>query len=76
MQMQHVKANNRILYFDALECLAIFLVISVHSCWLNGNVLAGISMSLYPLAVPVFFQLLVWSIIVYRLVMPFVLVPL
>lgn len=56
MKMQHVKANNRILYFDALECLAIFLVISVHSCWLNGNVLAGISMSLYPLAVPVFFM--------------------
>ena len=48
--------SKRILYFDALETLSIFLVVSVHSVWLNGNVPASISMSLSPAAVPVFFM--------------------
>ena len=46
----------RVLYFDALETLSIFLVVSVHSVWLNGSVPASISMSLSPAAVPVFFM--------------------
>lgn len=48
--------RKRVLYFDALETLSIFLVVSVHSVWLNGNVPASISMSLSPAAVPVFFM--------------------
>lgn len=55
--MQRVETSNkRILYFDAIEVLAIYLVMSVHGVWLNGNVLSSISMSIPPLAVPVFFM--------------------
>ena len=46
----------RILYFDALESFAIFLVVAVHSVWLNGDIPASISMSLSPVAVPLFFM--------------------
>lgn len=46
----------RILYFDAIESFAIFLVVSVHSVWLNATVPASISMSISPSAVPLFFM--------------------
>lgn len=48
--------GNRILYDDAIESFAIFLVVAVHSVWLNGNIPASISMSLSPAAVPLFFM--------------------
>lgn len=46
----------RIKYYDWLEAVAIFLVCSVHAVWLKGNVAASISMSLVPMAVPIFFM--------------------
>ena len=46
----------RIRYYDWLEALAIFLVCSVHGVWLRGTVAASISMSLVPMAVPIFFM--------------------
>lgn len=48
--------KQRILYFDALETLAIFLVVSVHNVWLRGTVASSIAMALCQLAVPVFFM--------------------
>lgn len=46
----------RIKYYDWLKSLAMFLVISFHSCWLRGTVGASVSMSLMPMAVPLFFM--------------------
>lgn len=46
----------RIRYYDYLESLAIFLVLSFHQVWLKGNVPASISMSFVPMAVPLFFM--------------------
>lgn len=46
----------RIRYYDWLESLAIFLVLSFHQVWLKGNVPASISMSFVPMAVPLFFM--------------------
>lgn len=56
MQQGKAVTPKRILYYDALEVLAIYLVMSVHSVWLNGNVFSSISMSIPPLAVPLFFM--------------------
>lgn len=47
---------HRILYFDAIKSFAIFLVVAVHSVWLNATVPASISMSISPTAVPLFFM--------------------
>lgn len=46
----------RIKYYDWLEAFAIFLICSVHAVWLKGTVAASISMSLVPMAVPIFFM--------------------
>lgn len=46
----------RIRYYDWLESLAIFLVLSFHQVWLKGNVPASISMAFVPMAVPLFFM--------------------
>ena len=46
----------RIRYYDWLEAVAVFLVCSVHQVWLRGTVGASISMSIVPMAVPLFFM--------------------
>lgn len=48
--------KQRILYFDALETLAIFLVVSVHNVWLRGTVASSVAIAFCQLAVPVFFM--------------------
>lgn len=54
--LEQTGKKSRILYFDALEVVAIFLVVSVHNVWLNGTVASSVAMALCPLAVPVFFM--------------------
>ncbi len=46
----------RIRYYDWLESLAIFLVLSFHQVWLKGTVASSISMAFVPMAVPLFFM--------------------
>ena len=47
----------RIRYYDYLETLAMFLVITMHQGWLKGTLACSISMSLAPMAVPLFFMI-------------------
>lgn len=46
----------RIRYYDYLESLAIFIVLSFHQVWIRGDLPATISMSFVPMAVPLFFM--------------------
>lgn len=46
----------RIRYYDYLESLAIFIVLSFHQVWIRGNLPASIAMSFVPMAVPLFFM--------------------
>lgn len=47
----------RIRYYDYLEALAMFLVITMHQGWLKNTIPCSISMSLAPMAVPLFFMI-------------------
>ena len=46
----------RIRYYDWLEALAIFIVLSFHQVWLPGTAAASFSMAFVPMAVPLFFM--------------------
>lgn len=48
--------ENRILYYDYLESIAIFFVVSIHRLWLDETVLSNLSYFLWRSAVPLFFM--------------------
>ena len=47
----------RIRYYDYLETIAMFLVITMHQGWLKNTLACSISMALAPMAVPLFFMI-------------------
>lgn len=47
----------RIRYYDHLETIAMFLVITMHQGWVPNTIPASASMSLAPMAVPLFFMI-------------------
>ncbi len=49
-------SSGRILYFDCLESLAIFFVVSIHRLWLDETVISNLSYFLWRTAVPLFFM--------------------
>ena len=48
--------SNRILYFDYLEVLAIFLVVSIHRSWFDLSYSASILSIICSICVPLFFM--------------------
>ncbi|MCD7734352.1 MAG: acyltransferase family protein [Clostridiales bacterium] len=53
---QETQGSDRILYFDYLESLAIFFVVSIHRLWLDETVVSNLSYFLWRTAVPLFFM--------------------
>lgn len=51
--------SNRILYFDYLEVLAIFLVVSIHRSWFDLSYSASILSIICSICVPLFSWLMV-----------------
>lgn len=47
--------NKRIVYFDVLKFIAIFLVVYVHYAWISTSYSSNIAMILTTTAVPIFF---------------------
>lgn len=48
--------SNRIIYFDYLKILSIFLVVFVHRPWLNHSLSSNIAIVICTIAVPLFFM--------------------